>query len=105
MVYKINLIPGKEVQVIRVSQGDTSLRRFIFRLKHGTRDFALTTETVEYIQSNGAHHACTVENGYAVLDAYEDMTADPGKYFAKLKITDNGGVIYSATFVVEVEAL
>lgn len=98
MIYKINMIPGRAVQTVRVSQGDTSLRRFTFRLKHLTSDYALTDERVEFIQSNGAIHDCQISNGLAVLDAYADMTAKAGNYIAKLRITSNGGVIYSAMF-------
>lgn len=104
MIYTVDLIPAERVTVIRCSQGDTSLRRFAFALKIGASDYALTAETVTFIQSNGAEHACTIMNGLAVLDAYADMTAEPGTFRCKLKIEDNGGgVLYSAAFILEVE--
>lgn len=105
MVYTINMIPGQAVQVVRVSQNDTSLRRFEFRLKIRTAAYALTDETVEFIQSNGARHACEIIDGAAVLDAYSDMTEEAGLFRAKLRIEDSGGgIAYSAAFVFEVEA-
>lgn len=104
MQYMINLIPQQRVTVIRCSEDDTSLRRFVFQLMVGSSEYALTDETVTYIQSNGAEHECTIENGMAVLDACADMTADPGAYRAKIKIEDSGGgILYSAAFVLEVE--
>ena len=104
MQYMINLIPQQRVTVIRCSEDDTTLRRFVFQLMVGSSEYALTDETVTYIQSNGAEHECTIENGMAVLDAYADMTADPGAYRAKIKIEDSGGgILYSAAFVLEVE--
>ena len=100
----VDLIPRESVRYYRVSQGDTSARRFVFLPKIGTADYALTDETVEYTQSNGARHACQIIDGAAVLDAYEDMTQDPGVYRSRLKITDQGGgILYSAAFIVEVE--
>lgn len=106
MIYKINMVPGRAIQTVRVSQGDTSLRRFIFRLKYLTSDYALTDERVEFIQSNGAIHQCSIVNGLAVLDAFADMTAKAGHYIAKLRITNSGEVTYSAMFdfIVEVAA-
>ena len=104
MIYIVNLIPQERITVIRCSAGDTSLRRFEFRLMVSASEYALTDETVTYIQSNGAEHQCTVTNGLAVLDAYADMTTDPGAYRAKLKIEDSGGgILYSAAFIMEVE--
>ena len=104
MQYMINLIPQQRVTVIRCSEDDTSMRRFVFQLMVGSSEYALTDETVTYIQSNGAEHECTIEDGMAVLDAYADMTADPGAYRAKIKIEDSGGgILYSAAFVLEVE--
>lgn len=100
----IDLIPRESVRYYRVSQGDRSVRRFVFSLKIGAADYALTDESVEYTQSNGARHACRIENGAAVLDAYEDMTGEPGVYRARLKITDSGaGILYTAAFILEVE--
>lgn len=104
MIYKVNLIPQQRVTVIRCSEDDTALRRFVFQLMVGSSEYALTDETVTYIQSNGSEHECTIEDGLAVLDAYADMTADPGAYRAKIKIEDSGGgILYSAAFILEVE--
>lgn len=104
MIYKVNLIPQERITVIRCSQGDTSLRRFTFQLLVGSSEYALTDEDITYIQSNGAEHSCTISDGLAVLDAYADMTTDPGAYRAKLKIEDSGGgILYSAAFIMEVE--
>ena len=105
MRYQISMIPKATVTRCGVSQGDTSLRKFEFELMQGAEMIALEgTETVEFIQSNGARHTCTIEQGRALLDAYEDMTAEPGSYRCKLKITETGGgIIYSAAFILEVE--
>lgn len=105
MRYQISMIPKEAVTRCGVSQGDTSLRKFEFELMQGTEMIALEgTETVEFIQSNGSRHTCTIEQGRAYLDAYEDMTAVPGIYKCKLKVTETGGgTIYSAAFTLEVE--
>lgn len=105
MRYQISMIPKEAVTRCGVSQGDTSLRKFEFELMQGSQMIALNgTETVEFIQSNGSRHTCTIEQGRAYLDAYEDMTAEAGSFRSKLKITDtDGGIIYSAAFTLEVE--
>lgn len=104
MMYTINLIPRMTVTVIPVSQEDTSLRRFQFRLQYDGADYVLTDETVELIMSNGATHPCTIEDGMAVLDAYADMTAEPGRFRSKLKIVDaGGGILFSAAFIIQIE--
>lgn len=105
MEYTINMIPGQAVQAVRVSQNDTSLRRFTFRLKVRRTVYTLTDEVVEFIQSNGARHTCAIIDGAAVLDAYSDMTDTPGQFRAKLRIAHpGGGTVYSAAFAFEVEA-
>lgn len=93
-MYRLNMIPKKETLEIFCSQGDTSLRRFIFELYNGDDQISLDgTETVEFQQSNGV-----------VLDAYEDMTSDPGTFRSRLKITEaGGGVIHSAVFTLKIE--
>lgn len=105
MRYQISMIPKEAVTRCGVSHGDTSLRKFEFELMQGSKMIALEgTETVEFIQSNGSRHTCTIEQGRAYLDAYEDMTAVPGIYKCKLKVTETGGgTIYSAAFTLEVE--
>ena len=62
------------------------------------------SEDIEFQQSNGAVHSCSIEDGNAVLDAYEDMTSDPGTFRSRLKITEaGGGVIHSAVFTLKIE--
>lgn len=105
MKYIIDMIPQRIATEIPVSQGDTSLRRFEFILIAGGNQIALSaTETAEFTQENGARHNCIIEDGKAILDAYEDMTANAGQYRCKLKITEaGGGVIHSAAFILKVE--
>lgn len=105
MEYIINLIPGKILTEIPVSQGDTSLRRFTFNLKAGAEEITLDgTEAVEFLQSNGSRHLCAIEDGKAILDAYADMTENAGQYRCNLQITESGGgVIHSAVFSLKVE--
>lgn len=105
MRYQINIEPQGTVTRVGVSQGDTSLRKFEFELIHDGEMIPLeTTQSAEFIQANGSRHLCEIEQGRAFLDAYEDMTAEAGSFRSKLKITDtNGGTIYSAAFILEVE--
>lgn len=104
-MYTLNLIPKKETLEIFCSKGDTSLRRFIFELYNGDDQISLDgTETVEFQQSNGAVHSCSIEDGKVILNAYEDMTSVPGIFRSRLKITETGGgVIHSAVFTLKIE--
>ena len=99
------MIPQKESLELFCSQCDTSLRRFTFALYNGNTQVLIpSSATVLFQQSNGATHACSIENGLAVLNAYADMTAIPGRYRCNLKITEqDGGVIHSAVFTLNVE--
>ena len=103
-MYRLNMIPKKETLEIFCSKGDTSLRRFIFELYNGDDPVGLAgSEDIEFQQSNGAVHSCLIEDGKVVLDAYEDMTSDPGTFRSRLKITEaGGGVIHSAVFTLNV---
>ena len=105
MIYQIEMVPGRQAKRIRVSQGDTSLRRFGFELTVRGATFLLDgSETVELIQDSGASHECEIIQGRAYLDAYADMTEEAGVYRCKLKITnESDGVISSAAFFLEVE--
>lgn len=104
-MYRLNMIPKKETLEIFCSKGDTSLRRFIFELYNGDDPVGLAgSEDIEFQQSNGAVHSCLIEDGKVVLDAYEDMTSDPGTFRSRLKITEaGGGVIHSAVFTLKIE--
>lgn len=104
-MYRLNMIPKKETLEIFCSKGDTSLRRFIFELYNGDDPVGLAgSETIEFQQSNGAVHSCLIEDGKVVLDAYADMTAEPGRYRSRLKIAEQGGgVIHSAVFTLKIE--
>lgn len=104
-MYRLNMIPKKETLEIFCSKGDTSLRRFIFELYNGDDPVIFAgSETIEFQQSNGAVHSCLIEDGKVVLDAYEDMTSDPGTFRSRLKITEaGGGVIHSAVFTLKIE--
>ena len=104
-MYRLNMIPKKETLEIFCSKGDTSLRRFIFELYNGDDPVGLAgSEDIEFQQSNGAVHSCLIEDGKVILDAYEDMTSDPGAFRSRLKITEtDGGVIHSAVFTLKIE--
>lgn len=101
----LSMVPQKQSLELFCSQGDTSLRRFIFELYNGDDPVVLAgSETIEFQQSNGAVHSCSIEDGKVVLDAYEDMTSDPGTFRSRLKITEtDGGVIHSAVFMLKIE--
>ena len=104
-MYRLNMIPKKETLEIFCSKGDTSLRRFIFELYNGDDPVVLAgSETIEFQQSNGAEHSCSIEDGKVILNAYEDMTSVPGIFRSRLKITETGGgVIHSAVFTLKIE--
>ena len=101
----LSMIPQKQSLELFCSQGDTSLRRFIFELYNGDDPVIFAgSETIEFQQSNGAVHSCSIEDGKVVLDAYEDMTSVPGIFRSRLKITEaGGGVVHSAVFTLNVE--
>ena len=101
----LSMIPQKQSLELFCSQGDTSLRRFIFELYNGDDPVVLAgSETIEFQQSNGAVHSCSIEDGKVILNAYDDMTSVPGIFRSRLKITEaGGGVIHSAVFTLNVE--
>ena len=101
----LSMIPQKQSLELFCSQGDTSLRRFIFELYNGDDPVIFAgSETIEFQQSNGAVHSCSIEDGKVILNAYEDMTSVPGIIRSRLKITEaGGGVIHSAVFTLKIE--
>lgn len=106
MIYQIDLIPQQgHVTMIPLSQGDTGAREIRFQITANGENIALNgTESVVLIQANGSRHACRIEAGEAVIDATADMTEYCGQYYCKLQITEqNGGVISTAAFILEVE--
>ena len=103
-MYTLNLIPKKETLEIFCSKGDTSLRRFIFELYNGDDQISLDgTETVEFEQSNGVTHQCSIENGHVILDAHANMTALPRRFRSRLKITNQNGETNNSANIEEVE--
>ena len=101
----LSMIPQKQSLELFCSQGDKTLRKFIFELYNGRNLVLLDgTETVEFEQSNGVTQPCSIENGHVILDAHANMTALPGRFRSRLKITDQGGgVVHSAVFTLNVE--
>lgn len=101
----LSMIPQKQRLELFCSQGDKTLRKFIFELYNGRNPVLLDgTETIEFEQSNGVTHQCSIENGHVILDAHANMTALPGRFRSRLKITDqDGGVVHSAVFTLKIE--
>lgn len=101
----LSMIPQKQSLELFCSQGDKTLRKFIFELYNGRNPVLLDgTETIEFEQSNGVTHQCSIENGHVILDTHANMTALPGRFRSRLKITEqDGGVVHSAVFTLKIE--
>ena len=101
----LSMIPQKQSLELFCSQGDKTLRKFIFELYNGRNPVLLDgTETIVFVLRNGVTPQCSIENGHVILDTHANMTALPGRFRSRLKITEqDGGVVHSAVFTLNVE--
>lgn len=104
----LNLIPGAVMPRINVSQYDKGSRTLVFNLYAGAVAFSVPVgATVQIVGTKKDHtgfeYSCTASGSTVTADLTDQMTVFPGEVVCELRIYDDGDVLGTANFVLNVE--
>lgn len=100
---RLNIIPKTGTGTVSCSQGDTAARMFSFEMYKNTEPWTIDADSVTMEISNGASVAGTFSGNVAEFDCTASISATAGNYFGKLKFEKSASVLYSASFIFNVE--
>ena len=96
----ISLIPNAERKTIHCSQGDTALRKWDFQICAGSIIAPFGTAS---LVTPDTEISMTIDDDSYLCDCTEDLSAKAGMIPCKIKIEDDGDVIYSSLFYLHCE--
>lgn len=104
----LNLIPGRVLPMVNVSQYDKDSRTLEFTIYNGDTSFDLTGLSA-YIQGlkpdgHGFNYSATVSSGKITADVTEQMTAVSGRVMCEVIIMSGTDRIGTGNFILNVEA-
>lgn len=104
----LNLIPGRVLPMVNVSQYDKDSRTLEFTIYNGDASFDLTGLSA-YIQGlkpdgHGFNYSATVSSGKITADVTEQMTAVAGRVMCEIVIMSGTDRIGTGNFILNVEA-
>ena len=104
----LNLIPGRVLPLVNVSQYDKDSRTLEFTIYNGDASFDLTGLSA-YIQGlkpdgHGFNYSATVSSGKITADVTEQMTAVSGRVMCEVIIMSGTDRIGTGNFILNVEA-
>lgn len=104
----LNLIPGCPLPRINVSQYDNGSRTLQFNLYNGVSPYEIPSGASVYIVGNkadntGFEYACTFDGSLVSVDITDQMTVFAGEVQSELRISQNGEVLGTANFIINVE--
>lgn len=106
--YNLNLIPGSVPVFVHVKQYDTAPREIVFKLYSGDTVYSIPSNTTITVSGtkpdgNGFSYNVTDFSGSVVtVPMQEQMTVLSGEIPCQLTIAQTGGVIGTATFILDV---
>lgn len=99
----ISIIPNQTTYpIIKCSQNDTSLRTWTFNLINGN-EIVTPEGDASLVCSNGVEIPLTKDGDDLYCDCTAELSANSGKFDCKIKLNNDGEVIYSALFILKVE--
>jgi hypothetical protein len=104
----LNLIPGSLLPRINVSQYDNGSRTLQFNLYNGVSPYEIPSGASVYIvgtkaDNTGFEYACTFDGTLVSVDITDQMTVFAGEVQAELRIAQNGEILGTANFIINVE--
>lgn len=105
--YAINLVPGKDLVVVHVSQYDVG-RNIILNLYDGSATFRPPTGSTAVIEGTkpdkrGFSLPATIQSTAAIFETTRNMCAVPGQTRCEIRIKNGTDDIGTANFILEVE--
>lgn len=104
----LNLIPGRVLPMVNVSQYDKGSRTLEFTIYNGDQTFDLTGLTA-YIQGlkpdgHGFNYSATIADGKVTANVEEQMTAVSGRVMCEIILMDGTDRAGTGNFILNVEA-
>lgn len=102
---RLNLIPKRETARASCSQGDTTLRKWVFAIYNGPERWQIDADSVTFECSNGAEIVGTIEDNTVIIDCTTAVSENAGHYRAKLRFTKGTEILHTQAFDLWVEGL
>lgn len=104
---KLNIVPNGDIRVLHVSQHDIS-RTLIVELTDGSGWYSIPSgATVEMHGRKPSGLGFTVAGTFsghtATFNTVIEMTDEPGRHPAEIRISKNGQILGSSNFILDVE--
>lgn len=102
---KLDMIPGKEIPVIHIDQGDTGSGRLKFEITKDGAVYSGGTPAIQGTKTGGAGftHNCTRSGNIVTSDLYEDMSDECGDVMAQIVLTEGADRTGSQKFILRVQ--
>lgn len=102
---RLNLIPKREYTRASCSQGDTTLRKWVFAIYNGAERWQIDADSVTLECSNGAEIPATIEDNTVIVDCTTAVSETVGHYRCKLRFNKGTAILHTQAFDLWVEGL
>lgn len=102
---RLNLIPKRESARISCSQGDTTLRKWVFQIFNGAERWQIDADSVTLECSNGAEVAGVIEDNTVMVDCTTAVSNTAGHYRCKLRFVKGAEILHTQAFDLWVEGV
>lgn len=103
---RLNLIPKRESARISCSQGDTTLRKWVFLIYNGAERWQIDADSVTFECSNGEEiPARIMANNTVSVDCRLPISNTAGHYRCKLRFVKGAEILHTQAFDLWVEGV
>lgn len=102
---KLSIIPGTEIPVIHIDQGDTGSGRLKFEITKDGSAYSGGAPVIQGTKPNGEgfSHSCARSGNIVTADLYTDMTDVHGDVSAQIVLTEGANRTGSQKFILRVQ--
>lgn len=96
------MIPNEPIVTLKCSQNDTTLRKWEFQL-YANDALIVPLGSYSLICENGARIPLTIDGTSLFCDCTAELSANAGKFIAKIKNVNGDETLYSSLMCIYVE--
>lgn len=106
--YNLNLIPDKVPVIVNCSQYDALSRTIEMVIYDGSTVYDIPSGTSASVRgtkqdNTGFEYVCTIDGSVVSFDIQDQMTIFAGKVPCEIRLSNNGGIIGTCNFLLNVE--
>lgn len=102
---RLNLVPKREYTRAACSQGDTTLRKWVFQIFNGAERWQIDADSVTLECSNGAEISGSIEDNTVMVDCTTAVSNTAGHYRCKLRFVKGAEILHTQAFDLWVEGV